>query len=123
MKRKIYKRYKTRKKGGQHYTLSQKSIDGKKKRSKGLRFEFRILSKLKKQYPDTTFRSAGSHSLIDVLVREPNKLRYISARTKKYHSPKELERLKIFDQPYEQVEIWSRPSPKKIKKTIIKRAE
>lgn len=100
----------------------EKSVIGKQKRAKGLRFEFKILNKIKKQYPDTSFRSAGSHSLIDVLVREPDKYRIIVARTKGYITPKEKEELKVFDKPYEQVELWSRSSPKTIKKEYLKRA-
>jgi hypothetical protein len=104
-------------------SISQKSAIGKKKRAKGLRFEFKILNKMKRQYPETSFRSAGSHGTIDVLVREPRKLRYIVARTTGYLAPTEKENLKQFDQPYEQVEIWSRPSPKTIKKEYFKKSE
>ncbi len=124
-KKRVYRKYRTRKRGGQSYWVlskKEKSIIGKQKRAKGLRFEFRILNKMKKQYPDTTFRSAGSHSIIDVLVREPHKVRYIAARTSGNFSQKEKEKLKIFDKDYEQVEMWSRPSPKKIKKIIFKKA-
>lgn len=92
------------------------------KRRKGLKFEYKILSKMKKQYPDTTFRSAGSHSLIDVLVREPGKLRYIVARTNGYLAPHEKKELETFDQPYEQVELWHRPTEKTIKKEYLKKA-
>lgn len=104
-------------------TIVNKSVLGKQKRAKGLRFEYKILSKIKKQYPKTTFRSSGSHSIIDVLVREPDKIRIISARSSGYLSPKEKEELAVFDQPYEQVELWSKPSKRTIKKTYLKRAE
>lgn len=105
-----------------YLTTKQKSKLGKKKRAKGLRFEFKILNKMKNQYPDTSFRSAGSHSLIDVLVREPDKIRYIVSRSTGYLAPAEKDKLDMFDRPYEQVEVWSRPTPKTIKKEYFKKA-
>jgi hypothetical protein len=109
-------------KHGRKKVLINRSIIGKQNRDKGLRFEHRILGKLKKQYPNTTFRSSGSHSFIDVLVREPDKYRIIVARTSGQLSSKEKEQLEIFDKPYEQVEVWSKPSMKTIKKEYFKKA-
>lgn len=122
--KKLGKEYRAPEHRGDKRTIHEiHSARGKSNRAKGLRFEFKILNKMKKQFPDTSFRSAGSHGTIDLLVREPNKYRIIAARTNNYLSPKERKVLEKFDKPYEQVEIWSKPSPKKIKKTIFKKAE
>ena len=66
---------------------------GKANRLKGEKFEFAVLAEYKRN-SDFAVRSAGSHSLFDVIARRAGKLYYINCKTNGYREQSELEALK-----------------------------
>ncbi len=67
---------------------------GYSNRLKGEKFEYFILDKLRKN-SHFTIRSAGSHSLADVIsVRKNGHTWLVSCKRNGYHTPKELKELK-----------------------------
>lgn len=72
----------------------QKAYVGEQNRKRGEAFEFRVLSR-EKRNSLFAVRSAGSHSLVDIISRKKNgKLWYISCKSNGYHTPAERSELR-----------------------------
>ncbi len=71
---------------------SLNSKQGKENRANGLQFEFKVLAELKKN-SILALRSAGSHTLVDLMAIKNKKTWLISAKKNGYLNPKEREEI------------------------------
>lgn len=71
---------------------------GRENRASGEAFEFEVLKDCKRRYvrkkSDFAIRSAGSHSIIDILVRYAGKIVHINCKRNGYREQHELETLR-----------------------------
>lgn len=65
---------------------------GRKNRARGEAFEFEVLREYKDK-SDFAIRSAGSHSIIDIVARQAGKLIYINCKINGYREQHELKAL------------------------------
>lgn len=92
---------------------------GKENRRNGEEFEYRVLRKFKKR-SDVLFaiRSAGSHSIVDIIVHYLNgKQLWINCKRNGYLEPRErgqLERLIAIKPVYAEIRMYYYKSPKKM---------
>lgn len=101
------------------------ALKGSENRKNGEAFEFRVLRKFKRR-SDVLFaiRSAGSHSLIDIVVQFKNGKQYwINCKRNGYIEPKErreIERLKFYKNGFARMFMYYYRSPKRMAYTEIK---
>lgn len=94
-------------------------IRGRENRKSGEDFEFRVLRKFKKRSDvDFAIRSAGSHSLADILVRyKSGKYLIITCKRNGYLTPSEWEQIEAFKMrqaAYESIRMYYFKSAKRI---------
>ena len=101
---------------------------GKANRKSGEDFEFRILRKFKKRSDvDFAIRSAGSHTLADILVRyKTGKYLIITCKRNAYMTPVEVQEIREFNerkQAHESLRMYYFKSAKKIAYRALQRGE
>lgn len=89
---------------------------GRENRANGIKFEFKVLADLKKQ-STLALRSAGSHTLVDLMAIRDSKIWLISAKQNGYLTPqerKEIESIKT-ELPVDSMLMLAHEVGKKIK--------
>ena len=102
------------------------ALKGSQNRKNGEAFEFRVLRKMKASKPLYAIRSAGSHSVVDIVVQYKNYTRCIVCKNNGYICPAEQRELAKFisEVPeYIQVEFWFYKTARIMDRAILKRAK